>query len=149
MALEIEGRVIKIFPEASGTSQSSGNTWRKQEFVIETSEQYPKKVIFQVWNNNVDLLKDISVGQVVRVFFRAESREYNDRWYTNLTAWRIMKFVDANGRDETTQTTQNSTTPPSEEKIYNTLEENDPFNEDTSSSNEDISNNDEGDDLPF
>ncbi len=152
MALEIEGRVIQKFPEMSGTSQSTGKTWRKQQFLIETNEQYPKKVIFQVWNDNVELLKDISVGQIVRVYFRVESREYNERWYTDLTAWRIMKFVDANPSAATTQTTtQTSNTPPSEEKVFETLEENDPFTENTptSTTDEDLSNNEEGDDLPF
>jgi hypothetical protein len=48
MALEIEGKVILVLPEQSGTSQA-GKTWRKQSFVIETEEQYPKKVIFNVF----------------------------------------------------------------------------------------------------
>ncbi|MBR4153887.1 MAG: DUF3127 domain-containing protein, partial [Paludibacteraceae bacterium] len=41
--MEIKGKVVLVLPQQSGTSQA-GNQWKKQEFVIETQEQFPKKI---------------------------------------------------------------------------------------------------------
>ena len=94
MALELEGKVLQLIAEQSGVSQASGKQWRKQGFVVETEEQYPKKVVFNAWNDTVDAIKQLAVGEKIRVHFRAESREYNERWYTDLTAWRIVKISE-------------------------------------------------------
>lgn len=138
MALEIEGKVVVLLPEISGTSNKTGKEWRKQGFVIETQEQYPKKIVFNVWNDTVDVVKQLSNGTKVKVNFRIESREYNERWYTDLTAWKIAK-VDVN---ELTGGNAEKNTPPPDETIYN----------DNNSSTENIdikSDKSEGDDLPF
>ncbi|HXR80855.1 MAG TPA: DUF3127 domain-containing protein, partial [Saprospiraceae bacterium] len=55
--------------------------WKKQEFIVETQSQYPKKVCLSVWGDKVDQFS-LSVGQFVNVSVELESREYNGRWYT-------------------------------------------------------------------
>jgi hypothetical protein len=55
MALEIEGKLIKILPEVSGQGQFG--PWVKQEFVIQTNEQYPKKACFSAWGDKADAIK--------------------------------------------------------------------------------------------
>lgn len=87
--MEITGRVIQILPLQEGTNKS-GNTWRKQEFVLETESQYPKKVLIMLWGDKVSQFP-ISEGQKVTAFFDLESREYNGRWYTEVRAWKIGK----------------------------------------------------------
>ena len=87
MALEIIGRIVKVLPAQTGTGKN-GN-WVKQEFVIETSEQYPKKICCSAWGDKADALKNYSDGDVVKVSFNLESREYNERWYTDVRAWKI------------------------------------------------------------
>ena len=87
MSLEIEGKVIKILPEQTGQSQRG--KWIKQEFVIETEDKFPKKMCFTAWGDKTDAIKKMSEGQKVKVSFNAESREYNERWYTELKAWKI------------------------------------------------------------
>ncbi len=144
MALEIEGNVIFILPEQSGTSQA-GKTWRKQSFVIETQEQYPKKIIFNVWGENVDSVKQLSTGTKVKVNFRAESRQFNDRWYTDLTAWKITKVIEQGLTNNTSSNPPaNQPTPPSDDTIYN--------DNNSSSPAKDIdikADDSEEDDLPF
>lgn len=81
--MEIKGKVIKI--EEPITGQSQKGEWKKQEFVIETLDQYPKKIAFVVWNDKV---KIPTIGTVANVHFNAESNEYSGRFYTNLTMWR-------------------------------------------------------------
>jgi hypothetical protein len=85
--LELSGKLIQILPLQSGTGKN-GN-WQKQDFVIETSEQYPKKVCFSAWADKADVVKNISPGSTIKVAFNAESREFNGRWYTELRIWKI------------------------------------------------------------
>ena len=87
MALEISGKVVQILPEQTGQGQN-GN-WLKQNFIIQTEEQYPKKVCFVCWNDKAEILKQLNPGDEVKVSFSVESREFNGKWYTDVKAWRI------------------------------------------------------------
>lgn len=87
MALEVSGKLIKIMSPQTGSGKN-GN-WVKQEFIIETSEQYPKKICISAWGDKVDELGRLEIGEDVRVAVNIESREYNDRWYTDVRAWKI------------------------------------------------------------
>ena len=51
--MEIIGKIIVALPEVSGTS-SRGNAWKKREYVLETSETYPKKVHFDFFGERAD-----------------------------------------------------------------------------------------------
>lgn len=87
MALELVGKLIKILPEVSGQSQKG--PWNKQEFVVETIDQFPKKVCLTAWGDKANDLKQYALGDTLKVTLNLESREYNDRWYTEARAWRI------------------------------------------------------------
>ena len=86
---KVQGTIIQIMPETSGTGKT-GNPWKKQEFLLETSENYPKKILFTVWGEKIDQFA-LREGEFVSVFIDIESREYNGRWYTDLKAWRVEK----------------------------------------------------------
>jgi len=87
MALDVTGKLIKVLPPQSG--KSAKGDWIKQEFVIETKDQYPKKVCFSLWGDKTENLNNLKEGDEVRVYFNPESREYNERWYTELRAWKM------------------------------------------------------------
>jgi len=87
MALELTGKLIQVMPEQSGTGKVG--PWTKQEFVIETLDQYPKKVCFNFWNEKAGVLKTLQEGDTVKVSFNVESRDYNGKWYTDLKAWKL------------------------------------------------------------
>ena len=87
MALEIQGKLVKLLSPVTGEGRNGA--WTKQEFVIETFEQYPKKVCISVWSEKINQLQRFQLGDDLKVSFNAESREYNDRWYTELRAWKI------------------------------------------------------------
>lgn len=95
MALEIEGKVFKVLPEQSGEGRNG--TWVKQEFVIETTDQYPKKICFSVWGDKTDMVKTLKIGENLKVSFNVESREFKEKWYTDLRAWKIDK-ADSNNQ---------------------------------------------------
>ena len=90
MALEITGRLIQKLELQSGIGKT-GSSWQKQEFVIETIEQYPKKVCANLWGDKVDVLSTLEIGDTIIVSFNVESREFNGRWYTDIRAWKIEK----------------------------------------------------------
>ena len=99
--MEIKGKLFKILAPITG--QGKSGEWKKQDFVIEleSSSNYPRRACFTVWGDkvNVDALVE---DAVVNVFFDIESREYQDKWFTNLTAWR----VDVEGGLQTPQPQQ-------------------------------------------
>lgn len=91
--MEIIGKLLQKLPLQSGIGRT-GNSWQKQEFVVETIEQYPKKVCANLWGDKLDMLDKVNVGDTVKVSFSLESREYNGKWYTDVKAWNIEIATD-------------------------------------------------------
>lgn len=89
MAFELEGKVYKIGTETTGEGQKG--MWRKIDFMIEYLDgQYPKKAGFLAWTDKVDVVKNFKIGDTVTVHFNVESREYNDKFFTDLRVWKIQ-----------------------------------------------------------
>jgi hypothetical protein len=86
--MELKGKVIQLLPLQSGMGKKG--PWKKQEFIVETQSQFPKKVCLSVWGDKVDQFA-IAVGQQINASVELESREYNGRWYTEARAWKIEK----------------------------------------------------------
>lgn len=86
--MEISGKIIVVLPEQGGISKA-GNEWKKQEYVLETHDQYPKKVCFQIFGADKIQQAAIQPGEEVTVHFDIDSREYQGRWFTNISAWRV------------------------------------------------------------
>ncbi|MDR1172783.1 MAG: DUF3127 domain-containing protein [Bacteroidales bacterium] len=84
--MEIKGRLVKVLPVQTG--QGKNGEWKKQEFVIELEGTYPRKVCISAWGDKVDVASLVE-GTMLNVSFDIESREYNGKWYTNLTAWKV------------------------------------------------------------
>ena len=93
--MEIEGRIIAALPEKGGVSNRTGNTWKSQEFVIETHDTYPRKCVFTVFG--VDRLAqfNIQVGDELRVSFDIDAHEYQGRWFNDIRAWRVDRIDPA------------------------------------------------------
>ena len=97
--MEITGKIILALPEMTGVSKS-GNNWKKREYVLETMETYPRKVHFDFFGERADQYP-LNVGEVVKLSFDIESREYNGRWFTSIRGWKAEKVgaVPAAGAD--------------------------------------------------
>lgn len=89
--------MVQVLPEQTGQGQNG--PWLKQSFVIETQEQFPKKVCIVCWNDKAEILKQLKTGDEVKVAVNIESREYNGKWYTNVKAWKVEP-VAGSGRSE-------------------------------------------------
>jgi hypothetical protein len=86
--MEITGKIVQILPEETG--EGKNGPWKKQNFILETQEQYPKKVCITVWGDKVNL-QNFGENEIVTASINIESREYNNRWYTDVKAWRVIK----------------------------------------------------------
>ena len=87
--MEIEGKIIVALPEQSGVSKA-GNQWKKREYVLETHETYPKKVFFDLFGERADQYP-LQVGDEIKLSFDINSREYNGRWFTSISGWKVEK----------------------------------------------------------
>lgn len=86
--MEITGRLVSLLPIVTGTS-AGGKQWQKLPFIIETSEQYPKKIALQAWGDVAGIVSKFKVGDKVVCGINVESREYNGAWFTDVKCWKI------------------------------------------------------------
>lgn len=87
--MEMTGRIIAVLPERSGTSPRTGNPWRAASYVLETSEQYPKKLCFDVFGDDRIQMMNIQAGETLTVKFDIDAHEYNGRWYNSIRAFAV------------------------------------------------------------
>ena len=97
--MQIKGTIIALLPLQIG--QGKNGEWKKQEFIIETSGQYPKKVCITAWGKTVDYVP--SIGTEVNVSFDIESREYNGRYYTEVKAFKIESVAGKQSQSKPNQ----------------------------------------------
>lgn len=86
---DITGKIIAVLPTKSGTS-ARGTQWSSQTAVIETHEQYPKRVAFDVLGDKITEF-NLQVGEEVTVSFDIDARQYQDRWFNSIKAWNIIR----------------------------------------------------------
>jgi len=85
--MEIEGKIIFDLPLQEGVSKA-GNHWKKKEWVLETPGMYPRKVKFHVFGDRVDQPElKFEVGKSYVCQCDIESREFNGRWYTDVSVY--------------------------------------------------------------
>lgn len=90
MSLALNGKLLSKLAQQTG--QGKNGTWVKQEFIIETQEQYPKKVCISAWGDKVKEFDGIAVGDTLMISVNIESREFNGRWYTDVRVWRVERL---------------------------------------------------------
>jgi hypothetical protein len=100
MSYEITG-TIKVIQE----TQTFDSGFAKREFVITTEDKYPQDVKLEFVKDKVSELDAYDTGDQVTVAFNIRGNEYKDRYYVNLSAWKISKAEGA------------STTPPAQEQV--------------------------------
>ncbi len=90
--------------EASGTiklineTQTFPSGFSKREFVITTEhDKYPQDLKFEVVKDRCDMLDQFEVGQKVQLNFDIRGNEYKDRYYVNLSCWKIQAAEGGDG----------------------------------------------------
>ena len=91
--MDIKGKIIQKMEPVGGVSKA-GNQWKKQEYVLETLDSYPKKVKFDFFGDRADQYP-LEVGDVITLSYDIESREFNGRWYTDIRGFKAVKVDPA------------------------------------------------------
>lgn len=93
MSLTLTGIVAKI-----NKTQEISASFKKREFVIETSDKYPQKILLEVTNDNVNMLDNLAVGDVVECGINIRGREWTNpqgevKYFNSINCW-TMKLLD-------------------------------------------------------
>ena len=115
--MQFTAKLVQLLPLQTGTGKNGA--WRKQDIIVETEGQYPKKICVSIWGDKINE-SQLQPGNQLKIDFDIESREYNGKWYTDIKAWKVE--AASSGMQETPGQSIN---PPNE------------------------SNAEEGEDLPF
>jgi len=84
--MQLTARLIQVLPLQTGSGKNG--QWKKQDIIVETEGQYPKKVCVSIWGDKINE-DNLKAGSLLNISFDVESREYNGRWYTDVKAWKI------------------------------------------------------------
>lgn len=103
--IEVEGVIIKEYPPKEGTSKSTGNPWKSQEFVIQTKDQYPRACLFRVFGADRIAQFNIHQGDTVHVWLDINARAWQDRYFNDINAFRV-DHIDPNAVGAGAQTMQ-------------------------------------------
>ena len=88
--MELAGKVIAVLEPRGGVSKN-GNEWKVQEYVIETHDQYPRRMCFDVFGADKIQQFNIQVGEELNVFFDIHAREWQGRWFNSIRAWKVER----------------------------------------------------------
>ena len=99
--MQISAKLIQILPLQSGTGKNG--EWKKQDIIVETSDKYPKKICISFRGDKIPS-QPMMLGENLLIDFDIESREYNDRWYTDVKAWKIQ----VSGEEKSLEIIQNN-----------------------------------------
>lgn len=91
--MEVKGKIIQKFDLQSGTSKA-GNPWKKQNYLLETLDSFPRKIYFDFFGDRADQFP-LEVGDLINLSFDIDCREYQGRYYTDIRGWKAEK-IDAN-----------------------------------------------------
>ena len=88
--MEIQGRIKTIF----ATETVGQNGFQKRDLVITTDGQYPQDVIIQFSQGNCALLDNLQIGQIVKVQFNLQGREWTSpqgevKYFNTVVGWKI------------------------------------------------------------
>jgi hypothetical protein len=84
--MQIIARIKEIKLPQSG--ESKNGTWKKQEIIVESIEQFPKIICITIWGERMNEYQ-LETGYYLKIDFDIESREFNEKWYTDVKAWKI------------------------------------------------------------
>ena len=88
--MQLTAKLVQLLPLQTGTGKNG--QWKKQDIIVETEAPYPKKVCISIWGDKIDA-GQLQSGNMLKIDFDVESREFNGRWYTDVKAWKIELAV--------------------------------------------------------
>jgi hypothetical protein len=117
MSIALTGKLLQLLAPQSGTGKNG--PWVKQDFILETGGEFPRKICISAWGDKVKEVAGFREGEELEVHVNIESREFNSRWYTDVKAWKFARITPGESM---------GTPPPVEDEDIPPLQEDDlPF----------------------
>lgn len=95
--MQLTAKLAQLLPIQTGTGKNG--QWKKQDIIVETDGQYPKKVCISIWGEKINE-GQLQIGNLLKIDFDIESREHNSKWYTDIKAWKI-EVADTSAQNAT------------------------------------------------
>ena len=86
--MQLTAKLVQSLPVQTGNGKNG--QWKKQDVIVETDGTYPKKICVSIWGDKINE-SQLKPGNMLKIDFDVESREYNGRWYTEARAWKLDK----------------------------------------------------------
>ena len=84
--MKLTAKLIQLLPLQTGTGKNG--EWKKQDVIVETDGEYPKKVCISIWGEKINE-SQLIVGNTLIIDLNIESKEFSGKWYTEIKAWKI------------------------------------------------------------
>lgn len=109
MACKDSGKIISVSGVESGTSAGTGKEWRKVEFAIEWGDKFKNQLCLTAFNDKVDQVQNLSIGDNVTVEYTANSRPWTKdgvtKWFHNINLVGVNIDVDGGNQSYTPNST--------------------------------------------
>ena len=94
MSFEITGTLVKKYE-----TETKGESFRVRDFVIKANDggQYDNFVKFQTTQDRTAIIDDYNEGDEIKVHFDLRGRQWQDKYFTNLNAWRVENLSSGGG----------------------------------------------------
>lgn len=89
--MELQGKIIAVLEPRSGVAKTTGKPFKVVQYILETQEQFPRKVMFEVFGEERINQLNIQMGELLTVHFDIDAREYNGRWYNTMRAYNVIR----------------------------------------------------------
>jgi hypothetical protein len=96
--IKVKGKLIKLLPELKGINKKTGNEWKKQDFIINTGEEYNPEICISAFREHIETINNIPVNSYIEVAINLYSKNYQEnKYFHNITAWKIEKVDGLEG----------------------------------------------------
>ena len=92
--MKITGKVVAVMIPRQGISKSTGNEWMTQEYVIETLDQYPRRIVFEVFGKDRIQEFNIQYNELIDVHIDISAQQWQQRWYNTIRAWKVERYAN-------------------------------------------------------
>ena len=86
--MKITGKLVKILELQKGVSKA-GKNWQKQSFVLDTGAEFNNEICIDTFGEKIEQIQNLKNGADLEVKLNVSSKEYNGRYYHNISAWEI------------------------------------------------------------
>tara|TARA_R100000664_G_C2661412_1_gene77449 strand:+ start:246 stop:563 length:318 start_codon:yes stop_codon:yes gene_type:complete len=87
--MKIKGKLKEILKLETGVSKI-GKEWKKQRFLLDTGSDFNNILCIDVFGDKIDQITNLKLGVEIECKLNVSSREYNGKYYHNVSAWDIV-----------------------------------------------------------